>query len=308
MKTKGKMLPVLLTVAVLMTMTVACGSPDNAPSGSADGVVADAGKEGPKETEIPSKETETPSKEGEAVKENEAAAGPADIESEAKAAGQTIVYAATTQELQDALKSNTMIVLEGKDYTYEYGLNLMNLENMTIHGTEGTRIMTTSESDDIINFQGCKGMMLRNLVMGHDVPVESECSEGVVYAFNSEVTLVNCDIFGCGLLGIEAGESTITAKNTTIRDCEYGFINFYNSGAVFENCTFSGCGNGYSQTAIILSYNEKKADVLFSGCRFTDNQIPNLYTCTDSKNNTEIDAITFQNCTYSGNDWGDTAP
>lgn len=290
MKTKMKMLSVLLTAIVLMTMTTACGSPDNATAGTASGAAANAG-------------TGTT-----ADKESKAAAEEIDIEAEAKAAGQTIVYAATPEELKAALQSNTMIVLEGKDYTFEYGLDVQNLENMTIHGAEGTRIMTTSEADDIINFTECKGMLLRNLVMGHDVPVESECTEGVVFAYTSEVTLFNCDIFGCGLLGIEAGESTVTAKNTTIRDCSYGLLNLYNSGAVFENCTFSGSGNEYAETAITVYISEKNAEVLFSGCSFTDNKNAKLYTCIDSNTNTEIDAITFENCSYSGNAWGDTAP
>lgn len=301
MKTKMKMLSVLLAAAVLMTVTTACGNSDNAPDGTDGSVVANDGKEGSKEPETSSKEPETPSKE-------EEAAGQDDVETVAKAAGQTIVYAATPEELQAALQSNTMIVLEGKDYTFEYGLDTRDLENMTIWGTEGTRVMTTSEADDIINFIGCKGMTLKNLIMGHDVPVESECSEGVVYVYTSEVTLVNCDIFGCGLIGIAAGESTVTAKNTTIRDCSYGLLELYNSSAVFENCTFSGSGNEYSETAIIVSGNENNDEILFSGCSFTDNKNKKLYSCIDSKTNKEINVITFKDCSYSGNVWGDTAP
>lgn len=298
MKTQMKRLSALLMAVVLMAMMTACGSSDNATAGTASGNPdnAAAGTAGGS-----SDNATAGAADGVAAEEF-------DIEAEAKAAGQTIVYAATPEELKAALNSNTMIVLEGKDYTYEYGLDVQSLENMTILGTEGTRIMTTSETDDIINFTGCKGMMLRNLIMGHDVPVESECTEGVVYAFTSELTLVNCDIFGCGLLGIEAGESTITAKNTTIRDCEYGFIDFYNSGAVFENCTFSGCGNEYSEAAITMSLYENSDEILFSGCNFTDNKNSKLYTCIDSKTDTEINAITFENCSYSGNVWGDTAP
>lgn len=294
MKTKMKVLSVLLTAAVLMTVTAACGSSDNAPEGTDGRVVADDGKEG-------SKEPETPSKEGEA-------AGQDDIETVAKAAGQTIVYAATPEELQAALQSNTMIVLEGKDYTFEYGLDTRDLENMTIWGIEGTRVMTTSNSDDIINFIGCKGMTLRNLIMGHDVPVESECSEGVVYAYASEITLVNCDIFGCGLIGIAADDSTVTAKNITIRDCSCGLLELYDSGAVFENCTFSGSGNEYSEAAITAYRYENNDEILFSGCSFTDNKNKKLYTCIDGKTNKEINAITFKDCSYSGNVWGDTAP
>lgn len=58
------------------------------------------------------------------------------------AGGQTVVYASTAEELKAALKSDTHIILEGKDYNVGHeGLSLSFLNNVTIQGTAGTRII-----------------------------------------------------------------------------------------------------------------------------------------------------------------------
>ena len=53
----------------------------------------------------------------------------------ALAAGdQQVVYAGTAAELQQAVKSNTKIVLEGKDYIFDRTISIENIENLTIEG------------------------------------------------------------------------------------------------------------------------------------------------------------------------------
>ena len=60
------------------------------------------------------------------------------------------VYAGTVEELQDALASNTRIILEGRDYSIG-SLGIQNLENVTIQGMEGTRILTQYEGLSLIH-------------------------------------------------------------------------------------------------------------------------------------------------------------
>lgn len=99
------------------------------------------------------------------------------------AGGQTVVYASTAEELKAALKSDTHIILEGKDYNVGHeGLSLSFLNNVTIQGTAGTRIIGEEylNSDPRYNGAAKYGMifyidnstniLLQNLSIGYTSP------------------------------------------------------------------------------------------------------------------------------------------
>ena len=212
----------------------------------------------------------------------------------ALAAG-TTVYAGTVEELKAALKSNTTIILEGKDYTFEGGLGFYELENVTIRGTTGTRIMSTSPYSGVVYIWDCKNIALDNLVLGHDVPASvMSCPEGVIYAYGTEQLMItNCDIFGCGFVGINGYSSTITVEKSTIRDCSANILALTDANMVFRDCIFSG--NGYNEPekyAISMEVSE----LAFYNCTFRDNKNPNF------TNGFPV----AENCTFTNNGWGDS--
>ena len=84
----------------------------------------------------------------------------------ASAAGQNVVYAKNEEELKNALASNTTIMLEGKDYYC--GLWLYKLENVTVQGTQGTRLILDNGDNVVVSISNCKNITLRGLVLGHD--------------------------------------------------------------------------------------------------------------------------------------------
>ena len=130
--------------------------------------------------------------------------------------GQQVVYASNTEELVNAIESNTEIILEGKTYNLarmedgieKKDLDISTVENLTIKGQKGTRIVSDSGSDIIMRIAACKNLVIENVVIGHDLSQKPEfgCDEniGVIYASGSEITLNHCDIFGCGWMGISA--------------------------------------------------------------------------------------------------------
>ena len=67
---------------------------------------------------------------------------------------QTVVYVNTTSELKAAVEGsdvkNIKVILGAKDYALETGLYISG-QNITIQGTEGTRIVSWSESDIVID-------------------------------------------------------------------------------------------------------------------------------------------------------------
>lgn len=222
---------------------------------------------------------------------------------------QTVVYAGTAEELKEALKSNVKIVLEGKDYliTDEYGpstLWITGLENVTIQGTEGTRIMTEASWDQVISISNCKNIVLDNITFGHDIPTGKSCTGGVIEGNYSDITIMNCDIFGCGLVGISVGNGTFDIQNSIIHDCSESIIELGSGTATFDKCVFSG--NGYkdpSAYGVNLFASDADASCKFVDCTFTDNRNP--YFIGKWEDQGFHADYTCDNCTFSGNYWDD---
>lgn len=224
--------------------------------------------------------------------------------------GWEVFYPESPEEFWEVLrknKSNIYIVLDAKDYVmsaYALGLSLWDCENIIIHGMDGTRIVSDSGSDIIINIGSCKNITLINLVLGHDIPtVENEsydCTAGVVKVNDSsEVAFINCDIFGCGLWGIDGMNSTITARNTTIRDCSDQIMYLYNCDGLFENCNFlrNGYKYPYEYAISIRSDGSVKTTLTVSECMFSGNGNPQCIGASG------VD-YSIDNCTFFGNAWG----
>ncbi len=223
------------------------------------------------------------------------------IENVAQEQGQEVIYVTPSQPLWRILsdyKSNICIVLMGEDYD---GFQLSGYNNVTIWGTKETRIISSSDSDTVFTIHNSRSITLRNIILGHDFPVgeKHDCTAGVIQNWDSDLTLVNCDIFGCGLYGISVLRSTITAINTNIRDCSEKIMSVSDSNATFEQCSFFG--NGYREPSI-NGVSAEDSTLLFSECVFSNNKNPN---CIGNSTGRERGvSYTFDNCIFYGNTWG----
>lgn len=122
-----------------------------------------------------------------------------------------------------------------------------NIKNLTIRGAddgERTKIYVSPRYADVFSFEGCTDITLENLELGH-YPEEGSCT-GAVLGFSNcdRININNCDLFGCGITGIEAVISkNFKVTNSTIRDCSYSNIwltecqnfRFYNCDIISEN-------------------------------------------------------------------------
>ena len=224
--------------------------------------------------------------------------------------GQRVVYASNTDELINAIGSNTEIILEGKTYDINRDENNVSLgqlyigpvENLTIKGQNGTRIVSDSGSDVVLDIWGCKNLVIENAVIGHDLPkkphYECDLEIGVINGWYSEITLNNCDIFGCGWMGIEAAGCDLTVNNSKIRDCSSYIADItnsqkkWNADGTFEEipltseivkdpkCEFNNCqfyGNGYALPFVVaLKYVGDEKKIIFNNCVIRDNYNPNF--------------------------------
>lgn len=167
----------------------------------------------------------------------------------------------TVDELLAAIAPNTRIILDGEYFDLstasDYGLAggdwyywekcydgfellLTNLENFSIvgRGKDISTIATSPRYANVLNFLNCKGVGLSGFTVGH-TEEPGMCSGGVLKLVSSDDILIqDCGIFGCGTIGIDAGNCrNINVLDTEIYDCSTaGFVMVGCRNVVFENC------------------------------------------------------------------------
>ena len=230
----------------------------------------------------------------------------------ASAAGQKTVKAATAQAVLDALGSNTKIVLS--DGTYDFSKTdagmfyLSDYENLTLSGTGKTKLVTSSGADDVVYATQCSDLTVENCILGHELLPGSYCTVGVMEFLNCKnVTVRNCELYGCGLAGFDfvccTGDNEV--ESTTVRDCSQYIVACQCAAANFRGCSF--LRNGYKQRADLpdeaVVLKDGAAD--FEACTFKDNKCPAFSTIPSDF---LVGNILGNGNSYSGNAWGDGEP
>ena len=179
------------------------------------------------------------------------------------------IHVSTVDELIAAIGPNKDIVLDealydlstatgygtssGEYYYWEDifdgpGLIIRNVSNMTIRTATGDvnkhTIAAIPRYADVLNFRACSDITLSGFTAGHSKE-QGSCAGGVLeFTDCDSMTVDNCGLFGCGILGVQADYcSNITVKNTEIYECSQGGIQIWNvDGITIENVTFRDIG------------------------------------------------------------------
>ena len=243
-----------------------------------------------------------------------------------RAAEKKTVYANTAQELSDAIASDTEIILSATTYVFDYKtigkeyLRIAEVNNLSIKGVEGTKIVSTSEEDEVLVIRICKNIEISNVYIGHEIYGSGGCSSGVLQIWDSEnITLTGCDIYGCGAEGLYVGKCSLKVINCTIRDCSRRIGSTYVADVEFRNCVFknNGYGNeaggkswGFDTAAISIGYNEWEpgtASVVFNDCEFVNNNTTHFKyedaTGLTGEEGYNSGSTKVNNCVFSGNTW-----
>ena len=142
-------------------------------------------------------------------------------------------------------------------------LFIVGLKNLTLEGTpeDGGFLMAIPRYADVLHFEHCKNLVIKNLTLGHeetgdcvgDVLVVNECENVVVEG---------CHLFGCGVNGIYAhASSKLNVKNTDIYGCSDRGIDMYGTDNVsFDRCEIfnNGCGMYIDPYCTNISFNHCK--------------------------------------------------
>lgn len=249
------------------------------------------------------------------------------------------VEAATVDELLKAIAPNTFITLTGRSYdltraqgygiygskyyswnpVYDDGweLEIENVQNLTISaGRTGTEIVTVPRYACVLKFVSCSDVTLEGFTAGHtDGP--GFCTGAVVHADDCRnMTVKNCDLYGCGTYGLELEHSSaVHTYGTTIRDCSYGALWASNcSDVLLDDCSVHGI-DGYegifslrscrdcavintlirdNACSSLVSLNSAK-DFYMAGCEVSKNKFNGMFFCAPYP-------LTLEGCQFTGNE------
>ena len=144
---------------------------------------------------------------------------------------------------------------------------LVNVHNLTIRGGKNCKLIVRPRYANVLNFYKCQNIRLERLTIGHTE--EGYCEGGVIYAENSEnISIANCDLYGCGTYGIEARHvNRVAMDRSVIRDCSYGIMILDGvKDGVFTDCDFVRCRE-FNLVAVANSKGTR-----FTRCRFAQNK------------------------------------
>lgn len=153
----------------------------------------------------------------------------------------TIKLAPGTYNLTDAL-AGSVDRARGTRISEEHDgpqLCVDGVRGLTIEGGANAanyHIVVTPKYADVIQFTDCEKIALKGLTMGH---VERGGCVGSVIdlAACDGVEIFNCDLYGCGVIGIEASDTdSIKVTRSVIRDCSESLVFMSNvKGATFTD-------------------------------------------------------------------------
>jgi len=183
--------------------------------------------------------------------------------------GTAEAHVSTVDELLAAIAPDTCIVLAagtydlssagnyggrgGEYYSWEecfdgYSLCLHDVDGLWIRGAgkEETLLSAVPRYAAVIDFRNCENVGLADLTAGHSE--EPGYCAGNVLNFDScrGISLENCGLFGCGVIGIYAWNSeTMQIRDTEIYECSWEAVSLDNCFDVsFDHCSIHDCDEG----------------------------------------------------------------
>ena len=178
----------------------------------------------------------------------------------------------TSKNLQasiDILKNGDTLIVAKGEYLSEKQILIDNKNNVTLVFNQESNILCSDMFETVITIQNSSNIAIKNGTYKHvNFDQETYCTGSVFYIYKSSaITLDNCDINGCGSVGVSAYASNdITLTKCKIHDNSEGAFNFtsecknininycniFNNGRTGQNITFVDWGK--QAKANILEY------------------------------------------------------
>jgi hypothetical protein len=132
--------------------------------------------------------------------------------------------------VNEAPDGGTVTIPLGR-YVLTKPLKINRRNNLHVAFTPGTQLRCTNTDQAVIAMEGCQGLTLSGVRARHVTPLETyNCHGPVISVLDSRaVRIGNCEINGCGAIGVSAQRSTLKITNCHIH--HNTFNAFY-----FESC------------------------------------------------------------------------
>ncbi|WP_159090831.1 right-handed parallel beta-helix repeat-containing protein [Aquimarina aquimarini] len=181
---------------------------------------------------------------------------------------------------------------ELKSYYFSSGLVLNGYQNLIIRSEEHTNIISDNDSDNILSFKNCRGIVLEGISIFHTSLV---CSGSVLsILLSSEITIKDCSLNGSGVIGtVLIGANDVKFYNVNIYNNSFHAIYSINSFNIkFEECNIFD----NHQWAESLIYSDVSY-LTFKNCLINNNQSKKLiYTSLG-----DLPYANFENCEINNN-------
>ena len=225
---------------------------------------------------------------------------------EAIAPGARIKLEAGTYNLSDYLEDVWSTEGEAWNRKHDYvqirdvydGLELVitDADGLIIEGGDKdpakTELLTDPRYASVLNYENCEQVVVSDITIGHTDT--GSCIGDVLHFYAcKDVSVVNADLFGCGVYGIdmEECEGRLKCNDCVIHDCSYGpLYNMDSKGEwIFTDCKLINSEDGgYFSESRGLS-------LKFVNCEFGDRETENFMYRSDT---------TTENCTWGDPDYG----
>ena len=201
------------------------------------------------------------------------------------------------EDEEDWRTHKNSIKRELKSYYFSYGLILYGYKNLTIRSEEHTNIISNNDSDNILSFKNCEGIVLEGLSIFHTSEV---CSGSVLSILLScNININDCSLNGSGAIGT----ALIGANNVNFHDVdiynnnEHAIYSINSFNITFEECDiFDNHEWGESQSLIYSDLSH----LTFKNCEINNNQSKKLiYTLLGG-----LPYAKFENCKIENNPFG----
>ena len=123
------------------------------------------------------------------------------------------------QQLIDSAKDNEIIQISPGRYVLPQGLILEDRHDLVLTCTSRAEILVNDVTQNVVTIRDSGRIRLENLLLRHVNPLQKyDCHGDVVeIRASSHITILNCDLNGCGAIGVSArGSSNLTVQNCLI--------------------------------------------------------------------------------------------
>lgn len=152
-------------------------------------------------------------------------------------------------------------------------ITVRNVEGLEIRGMgiASTRIVVTPQYTYVLGFDGCIGISILNITLGHEP--EGFCTGGVLAFSNTrEVMIEKCALFGCGTEGITMqAVDGFAMKDSEIYECSYGILTIESSRRILFSQSEFRNNREFHGVAIRDSEGVEFLDCKFRGNIATEN-------------------------------------